>query len=45
VGDAAGATLSAQLAAERDHFVKNLHHRNAGTGIEAFLARQTPRYD
>jgi enoyl-CoA hydratase/carnithine racemase len=45
VADAAGATLSAQLAAERDHFVKNLHHRNAGTGIEAFLARQTPRYD
>lgn len=45
VGDAPGSTLSTQLAAERDHFVRNLHHPNAGAGIEAFLSRQTPRYE
>ena len=44
-GDAMESTLSTQLASERDHFVRNLHHANAGIGIEAFLARQTPRYD
>ena len=27
------ATLHAQLAQERDHFVRNLHHANAGIGI------------
>jgi enoyl-CoA hydratase/carnithine racemase len=37
--------LPAQLAAEREHFVKNLHHPNAGIGIAAFLAKQTPRYE
>ncbi len=45
VADAAGSTFSAQLAAERDHFVRNLHHRNAGIGIAAFLAKEPPRYD
>jgi enoyl-CoA hydratase/carnithine racemase len=45
VADAASATFSAQLAAERDHFVRNLHHPNAGVGIAAFLAKQTPRYE
>ncbi len=45
VSDAMESTLSAQLASERDHFVRNLHHANAGIGIEAFLARQTPLYD
>ncbi|MCY7318342.1 MAG: enoyl-CoA hydratase [Ramlibacter sp.] len=45
VSDAMESTLSTQLASERDHFVRNLHHANAGIGIEAFLARQTPRYD
>ncbi len=44
VGDAATGTFSTQLAAERDHFVKNLHHANAGAGIEAFLSKQPPRY-
>ncbi|MFZ2739746.1 MAG: enoyl-CoA hydratase [Burkholderiaceae bacterium] len=37
--------LGRQLALERDHFVRNLHHRNAGQGIAAFLAKQTPHYD
>jgi enoyl-CoA hydratase/carnithine racemase len=43
--EAEAGSLSTQLAAERDHFVRNLHHPNAGAGIEAFLARQQPRYD
>ena len=45
VADAPGASFSAQLSAERDHFVRNLHHPNAGAGISAFLAKQTPRYE
>jgi enoyl-CoA hydratase/carnithine racemase len=45
VADAATQPLAAQLAQERDHFVKNLHHANAGVGIAAFLAKQTPRYE
>ena len=44
-GDAMESTLATQLASERDHFVRNLHHANAGIGIDAFLAKQTPRYD
>lgn len=45
MNEAPGTTLTAQLAQERDHFVRNLHHPNAGIGIEAFLAKRTPRYD
>jgi enoyl-CoA hydratase/carnithine racemase len=44
LNDAAGAPLHQQLAAERDHFVRNLHHANAGIGIAAFLAKEKPRY-
>ena len=44
VSEAATGTFSTQLAAERDHFVKNLHHANAGVGIEAFLSKQAPHY-
>lgn len=44
LNEARGNTLSSQLAQERDHFVRNLHHPNAGIGIEAFLAKQKPRY-
>ncbi|OUM01093.1 oxepin-CoA hydrolase, alternative type [Variovorax sp. JS1663] len=40
-----GATLSAQLSQERDHFVRNLHHPNAAIGINAFLAKEKPRYE
>ena len=35
VGDAPRNTLSAHLASERDHFVKNLHHANAAIRIAA----------
>jgi len=44
MNEAAGATLHQQLAAERDHFVRNLHHPNGGIGIAAFLAKEKPRY-
>lgn len=42
--EADGSSLNAQLARERDHFVKNLHHANAGIGISAFLNKETPKY-
>lgn len=45
LNDADGATLTRHLSAERDHFVRNLHHPNAGIGIAAFLNRQTPRFE
>ncbi|MFO1244052.1 MAG: enoyl-CoA hydratase [Ramlibacter sp.] len=44
LSEADQATLNRQLAAERDHFVRNLHHVNGGTGIAAFLDKKTPRY-
>jgi enoyl-CoA hydratase/carnithine racemase len=45
LSDADGSNLNAQLARERDHFVKNLHHNNAGIGIAAFLNKQKPEYE
>ncbi len=42
--DAPGNTLHAQLSAERDHFVRNLHHNNAGEGINAFMEKRPARY-
>jgi enoyl-CoA hydratase/carnithine racemase len=45
LSDADGSSLNAQLARERDHFVKNLHHANAGIGIAAFLNKQKPQYE
>lgn len=44
LNDAASDSLDRHLASERDHFVRNLHHDNAGIGIAAFLAKQPPRY-
>ena len=44
LAEADTSTLNAQLARERDHFVKNLHHANAGIGIAAFLSKDKPRY-
>lgn len=44
MNEADGTPLDRQLASERDHFVRNLHHANGGIGIEAFLAKQKPRY-
>lgn len=44
VNDASVNSLTTQLAQERNHFVKNLHHPNAGIGIQAFLHQETPNY-
>ncbi|MFB0899647.1 MAG: enoyl-CoA hydratase [Polaromonas sp.] len=44
INEAQTTTLSEQLAIERHHFVKNLRHRNAGEGIEAFLQKRKPLY-
>jgi 1,4-dihydroxy-2-naphthoyl-CoA synthase len=45
LNDAGSASLTDQLNSERIHFVKNLHHANAGVGISAFLNKQTPHYE
>ncbi len=42
LGAGARSTLSDQLVNERDHFVRNLYHANAGIGIAAFRDKQTP---
>jgi enoyl-CoA hydratase/carnithine racemase len=42
--DAPTQSLHAQLAAERGHFVKNLHHANGGEGITAFLEKRQARF-
>ncbi len=44
INEAQTSTLSEQLVSERHHFVKNLRHRNAGEGIEAFLQKRKPLY-
>ena len=44
VHSAPSQDLFAQLAAEKQHFVNNLHHPNAGIGIQAFLEKQPPKY-
>lgn len=45
LNEAQSSTLSSHLPRERDQFVHNLHHANAGIGISSFLAKQTPRYN
>ncbi|HEX7868127.1 MAG TPA: enoyl-CoA hydratase [Variovorax sp.] len=45
LSEARGATLASQLSQERDHFVRNLHHANAGIGIAAFLEKKPPQYE
>lgn len=44
LNDANTHNLNAHLAQERDHFVNNLHHANAGIGIRAFLNKEKPIY-
>ncbi|MEY2677672.1 MAG: hypothetical protein RLZ00_364 [Pseudomonadota bacterium] len=44
LNEASTHSLTAQLAQERNHFVKNLHHPNAGLGIQAFLNKEVPHY-
>ena len=45
LNEATLAPLNQQLALERDHFVRNLHHANAGIGMAAFFAKQTAQFD
>jgi hypothetical protein len=45
INEAAYSTLTEQLDRERDHFVRNLHHANAGIGISAFLNKETPVFE
>ncbi|MBI3154195.1 MAG: enoyl-CoA hydratase/isomerase family protein [Burkholderiales bacterium] len=42
--EAPGSTLAAQLDRERDHFVRNLFHPNAGEGLRAFLDKRAARF-
>lgn len=44
VNDAPQAALHTHLNAERDHFVRNLHHANAGEGISAFMEKRSAQY-
>jgi enoyl-CoA hydratase/carnithine racemase len=44
VNEASVNSLTEQMAQERNQFVKNLHHPNAGIGIQAFLSKETPNY-
>jgi enoyl-CoA hydratase/carnithine racemase len=41
---ASSLSLHLQLQQERDHFVRNLHHSNAGEGIQAFLNKRSAQY-
>ena len=44
INDAPTQSLHVHLTQERDHFVNNLHHANAGVGISAFLNKEKPIY-
>ena len=45
LSEAPGAMFASQLSQERDHFVRNLHHPNAGIGIAAFIEKKPPHYE
>lgn len=44
IADAPDQSLDTHLSAERDFFVKNLHHANGGEGIAAFLEKRKPTF-
>lgn len=44
IADAPEQSLADHLTAERDFFVKNLHHANGGEGIAAFLDKRKPKF-
>lgn len=44
INDAPTQSLHVHLTQERNHFVKNIHHANAGLGISAFLNKEKPTY-
>lgn len=45
LAEAPSTSIEAQMLREREHFVRNLHHPNAGIGIAAFLDKRAPRYE
>ncbi|HEX6704616.1 MAG TPA: enoyl-CoA hydratase [Albitalea sp.] len=38
------ASLTQQLASERDHFIENLFHPNAAEGLQAFFEKRPPHF-
>jgi enoyl-CoA hydratase/carnithine racemase len=44
VSDAPEHNLSKHLKAEREFFVRNLHHANGAEGIAAFLGKRPPKF-
>ena len=44
VAEAPERSLNEHLSAERDAFVKNLHHTNGGEGIAAFLEKRKAKF-
>jgi enoyl-CoA hydratase/carnithine racemase len=44
INESASNSLDQQLASERQHFVRNLHHLNGAEGISAFLEKRSPNY-
>jgi enoyl-CoA hydratase/carnithine racemase len=44
LADGLTQSMIQQLDAERDHFVRNLHHPNAELGMRAFLDKKPPNY-
>lgn len=44
INDAPAHTLSQHMDSEAHHFVLNLHHPNAGEGMEALVQKRPPHY-
>jgi len=44
IAAAPARALREQLDAERDHFVRNLFHRNGGEGLQAFIDKRPPKF-
>lgn len=45
INEAPHSTLPEQLDRESEHFVRNLHHANAGIGIASFLNKEKPVFE
>lgn len=38
-------SLAQQMSLEREHFLENFFHRNAGEGLQAFVEKRAPRFE